>query len=104
LLKQMAKDQELASTKADLALTLQHEEDMKKSRNALTLQHEQEMNAVRKAFLQSLVEMEVDLTKYLCAEVGSKPTSHLLIENAGDSGSANSPNLHFDATWTNKRR
>jgi hypothetical protein len=58
------------------------------------LQHVQATNNERKAFLQGLTDMGVELTKYLVAEVGSKPTSHLLIENAGDA-SGRQHNLHI---------
>lgn len=60
-----------------------------RDKNSLVLAQERDMNNERKAFLQSLLDMNVDLTKYLCAQVSSKPTSHLLIENAGDNRAAN---------------
>ena len=59
------------------------------------MEHERAMNNERKEFLKGLSEMNVDLTKYLVAEVGSKPTSHLLIENAGDATGTKTPQLHI---------
>lgn len=72
-----------------LRLKADQELDAKRDANALVLTHERDMNNERKAYLNSLLEMNVDLTKYLCAQVSSKPTSHLLIENAGDNRGAN---------------
>jgi hypothetical protein len=72
-----------------LRLKAEQELATKRDNNALVLAHERDMNNERKAFLQSLLDMNVDLTKYLCAQVSSKPTSHLLIENAGDNRGAN---------------
>lgn len=78
----------LAKMKADQELTTQ------KAQNELALEHLRAMNAERKEFLHNLAQMSVDLTKYLCAEVSSKPTTHMLIESTGgDSGRA--PNLHI---------
>jgi hypothetical protein len=72
-----------------LRIKAEQEISAKRDANALILAHERDMNNERKAFLNSLMEMNVDLTKYLCAQVSSKPTSHFLIENAGDSRGAN---------------
>lgn len=88
--KKFAQEEREAEHKAKL---LRHKAEQvlteKRENNALILAHERDMNNERKQFLMSLVDMGVDLTKYLCAEVSSKPTSHLLIENAGDNRSAN---------------
>jgi hypothetical protein len=70
-------------------LKAEQELSAKRDANSLVLAHERDMNNERKAYLNSLLEMNVDLTKYLCAQVSSKPTSHLLIENAGDNRGAN---------------
>jgi hypothetical protein len=77
-LRQLTEDQELAAVR---------------SKNQVALEHERAMNNERKEFLKSLSEMDVDLTKYLVAQVGSKPTSHLLIESAGDA--TKTPQLHI---------
>lgn len=83
-MKQLKVDQELAADR---------------QRNEIALTHMRDMNSERKEFLKSLADMGVDLTKYLCAEVGSKPTSHLLIENTGPMGTSadgkNLPQLHL---------
>ena len=72
-----------------LRIKADQELSAKRDANALILAHERDMNNERKAFLNSLMEMNVDLTKYLCAQVSSKPTSHFLIENTGDTHGAN---------------
>jgi hypothetical protein len=88
--KQFAQEEREAEHKSKLSRHRAEQElAQKRENNALVLAHERDMNKERKDFLMSLVDMGVDLTKYLCAEVSSKPTSHLLIENAGDNRSAN---------------
>lgn len=88
--KRFAQEKLETEHKANL-LRVKAEQEMalKREENSLALSHERDMNNERKAFLTALKDMGVDLTKYLCAEVSSKPTSHLLIENAGDNRSAN---------------
>ena len=100
-LKQVAADQEINARKAEYTLKLKQEQDMNEVRckqeqemNAVRCKHGQDMNTIRKEFLTSLVQMQVDMTKYLVAEVSSKPTSHLLIENSG-TGDKSVPNLHI---------
>lgn len=85
--KEMEHKNMLMKMKADQLL------EETRAKNELELSHLKAKNDERKRYLQHLVEMNVDLTKYLCAEVSSKPTSHLLIENAGDTTST--PNLHI---------
>ena len=72
-----------------LRVKAEQELSSQRDANSLVLAHEKDMNNERTTYLNSLLEMNVDLTKYLCAQVSSKPTSHLLIENAGDNRGAN---------------
>lgn len=85
--KEMEHKNMLMKMKADQLL------EEKRASNELDLSHLRAKNNERQRYLEHLAEMKVDLTKYLCAEVSSKPTSHLLIENAGDT--TRTPNVHI---------
>ena len=84
-IKKEESDHELVIRRSNNELDM----ETKRSANHVELLHLQSMNKERQQFLKGLSDIGVDLTKYLCAEVSSKPTSHLLIENHGDESAHN---------------
>lgn len=84
-------DDEMAAEK----IKFDHEIAVNSKSNELQLLHMKNVNNERQIFLHGLVEKGVDLTKYLVAEVGSKPTTHMLFESAGEGSDTRTPSLHF---------
>eukprot|EP00511_Aplanochytrium_stocchinoi_P010213 CAMPEP_0204872652 /NCGR_PEP_ID=MMETSP1348-20121228/38434_1 /ASSEMBLY_ACC=CAM_ASM_000700 /TAXON_ID=215587 /ORGANISM="Aplanochytrium stocchinoi, Strain GSBS06" /LENGTH=479 /DNA_ID=CAMNT_0052027559 /DNA_START=151 /DNA_END=1590 /DNA_ORIENTATION=- len=65
----------------------------KKEMDELDVAKMQQINSARLNMLQQMKNLNVDLTQFLVAEVGSKPTQHMLFETTGGGAS---PHVHIN--------